>query len=149
MQQFKRRKKLLVNRPFQLSFLKHLIVIAIAIGVLVYVSNQYFFWQMHKLGLEQGLPADHIFFQFIEDQRIMMIWIFLATGVFVSSLLAGFGLYYSNRIAGPLLRLQMYFEKQEFNQPGKKLEFRKNDYFPELAKTINDCFAKTSSADKD
>jgi hypothetical protein len=141
-----RRKQLLVNRGFQLNFLNHSVFLAVLLLAIIYAANQFFFWRFGQLGLQQGLPADHIFFQFLEDQKFLMGLIFLAVGAVVVTVLIFFGLYYSNRIAGPLLRLQRFFENKDLPSSVDRLEFRENDFFPEVATAINDYFSRTESS---
>jgi hypothetical protein len=135
-----RRKNYLINRSFQLSFLTHILVLALGVICIIYASNWYFFWKMTKMGISQGLPPDHIFFRFIQDQQIEMDWVFLSTALVVVALLCCFGLYYSHRIAGPLYRLQTYLKNLKGERPQHRLAFRSKDYFPEVAQSVNDYF---------
>ncbi len=139
-----RRKKLLINPDFQIKFLKNLLFLNVAVCGIFYLAHAYFFWQGRELGRSIPLPADHVFFRFIDEQQRTMNLISLGTMCVVSGLIIAFGLVYSHRIAGPIFRLQKFLkEKREGTEKGQ-LSFRENDYFPEVAHAVNDYFAADS-----
>ena len=106
---------------------------------------------MQKLGLEIGLPADHVFFTFIASQKSSMTSVFVVTSLFVAIYLFVFGLLYSHRIAGPIYRLQQDLKGFTAGKPLRRIKFRKGDYFQELANAVNDqvCPETKSQSDED
>lgn len=48
-----------------------------------------------------------------------------------------YGLYLTNRIAGPIYKLKIHMEKLAEGQEVEDIAFRKNDYFKELAELFN------------
>jgi len=107
-----KRKKLLVNRHFQLSFIGVMAGSAFLVMITTYLANSYFFWKFGKLGMDLHLAADHAFFQFLKNQQILMSGIFLVNSLVVFTLLITLGLVFSHRIAGPLYKLQKHLQKR-------------------------------------
>lgn len=140
-----RRLILLINRKFQMSFLLYTIASAWVILAITFGANRYFFWKFAQKGEMLGLRPGHIFFRFLEEQRWTMDLIFLGTALLSSFFLIGYGLYLSNRIAGPLHQLKNYLEAVGNGKNLHPLKFRKNDYFQELAEVTNQCFTQKSS----
>jgi hypothetical protein len=132
-----KRKKLLINPDFQINFMKNMIFLNLVICGVFYAANAYFFWQGRQLGQEIGLTPGHVFFRFLDEQQRSMNIISLITMIVVSFGIVMFGLVYSNRIAGPIYRLQKYCRERAEGTEQGNLYFRKNDYFKEVADSIN------------
>src|SRR5262245_61137332 len=100
-----KRKVFLINPRFQLSFMAWMVGISFVVVGIFYGANWYFFREFWEQGKALGLPPDHVFFEFLRDQRQFMNWIFVGTAIcsFVSVCLIG--LVFSHRVAGPLYRL--------------------------------------------
>lgn len=60
----------------------------------------------------------------------LLIFIYFTT-------IVGYGLYFTNRIAGPLYRMKIHMENLLENKDAPDLVFRKNDHFKELAVLLN------------
>jgi len=132
-----KRKKLLVNRHFQLSFIGVMAGSAFLVMITTYLANSYFFWKFGKLGMDLHLAADHAFFQFLKNQQILMSGIFLVNSLVVFTLLITLGLVFSHRIAGPLYKLQKHLLETSKSGRYSKVFFRKSDFFYELADAYN------------
>jgi hypothetical protein len=133
-----RRKVLLINRKFQLSFLSYTLSIAVTVMAVFFVANRYFFWAFARKGQAMGLDEGHIFFRFLAEQRWTMDLIYLATGAVVCAILLAHGLYLSNRVAGPLYNLQKYLQDYLSGRRQGTLQFREKDYFQELASVVSE-----------
>jgi hypothetical protein len=130
------RKQLIIDKNFQFSFLKSTVLINIAALVVFIGAQTIFFLKMKNFGTDAGLPAGHVYYDFISEQQTVMI----AIGV-VSFLLLGlitfiWALNFSNRIAGPIYRLKGLLEKRLQGET-VEIKVRENDYFNELAKLID------------
>jgi uncharacterized paraquat-inducible protein A len=132
-----KRKKLLINPEFQLSFLTYTLGIAATILVVFFGANRFFFWRFKQKGIDIGLPADHVFFRFINEQQWNMDLIFLVTAVIALAALIFYGLYLSNRIAGPIYHLETHLQKRLSGEKTPALKFRTKDYFKELEDPVN------------
>jgi len=140
-----RRRVLLINPKFQISFLAYTCGIAFAILGIFFTANRYFFWKFAQRGKQIGLPPEHVFFRFLTEQQTMMDVIFFVTATITFTALIVYGLYLSNRVAGPIYRLKKYLVDYASGRVTSKLTFRKKDYFLELAAHVNDCLDKVDS----
>lgn len=133
------RKSYLINPAFQLRFVSFVLSIAIAAILVFYIANMYFFWNFISIGKELAFPPDHAFFRFIAEQRRTMNLIFAVTSAVVFVFIVGGGILLSHRVAGPLHRLRRHFEKLSESGELKPVNFRKGDFFPEIAEAFNRC----------
>ncbi len=144
-----RRKVLLINRKFQMSFLSYTLSIAVVIMAVFFAANRYFFWAFERKGKAMGLDEGHIFFRFLAEQRWTMDLIYLITGVVACAILLAYGLYLSNRVAGPLYNLQQYLESYLAGRRQGPLQFREKDYFQELAVVVSDTVERSELSKKE
>ena len=97
------------------------------------------FYRFNFLGTELGFDSTHKFYQFIEEQFILVTTIFVAIAISSSFLLGVYSFFLSHRIAGPVENLKIRFKKLETEDPKNcKTKFRKDDFFHDLANAYND-----------
>ena len=137
MDNLKRRKQLLIDPHFQMSFLGYSVSTAILVTAIFFTANRVFFWFFAQKGKTLGLPENHIFFRFIAQQRWTMDLISVITALLVSAVLVAYGLYFSNRIAGPIYHLKNHLRDRSEGKSRGPLHFRNNDFFPELPELVN------------
>lgn len=130
------RKTFLIQPKFQIMFMGFVVFSSFIVIMSIYAANLYFFWKFHQIGLNQHLEADHSFFQFIEQQKQAMNWIFLGLSAFVFVALSLAGLIFSHKIAGPIYRMREHLNRTKISKP-QKLKFRKGDFFSDLADAYN------------
>src|SRR6478609_6016420 len=63
------RKNFLINPKFQLSFLAYTLGVSILTIGFFCAADAYFFWKFKQLGAGLGLPSNHVFFQFLDEQH--------------------------------------------------------------------------------
>ena len=133
------RRKYLINADFQLPFVMRMIIInLLTIGIL-YIGMYVIFYRFNFLGTELGFDSTHKFYQFIEEQFILVTTIFVAIAISSSFLLGVYSFFLSHRIAGPVENLKIRFKKLETEDPKNcKTKFRKDDFFHDLANAYND-----------
>jgi hypothetical protein len=131
------RKVFLINPKFQLTFIFFMIGLAAVAIAIIYAANVYFFWKFRQMGEAVGLSPDHVFFQFLSQQRHEMNWVFVGTSVAVFTLIAISGIMMSHWVAGPLYRLHKHMLAIAGGRTGGDVKFRKRDFFPELADAFN------------
>ncbi|MEO5668904.1 MAG: hypothetical protein ABIR96_12665 [Bdellovibrionota bacterium] len=139
-----KRKKFLINPDFQISVIKQMLVLACAVIAIFYSASFYHFWSLKQQGLAMGLPATHVFFQFLRDQQDTMDLFFLFTSIATIVAIVGFGIFLSHRVAGPLFRMKQYLDKDLDAAEPALLKFRDGDYFPEIAESLNVRLSKTA-----
>lgn len=137
MSRAKNRKSYLIKPEFQWKLVGYsLLLSSFIIGVL-YFANYFFIRSLENLGLDVGLTQDHPFFMFLYEQSRLLDMIFLGIVVAVTLITVVSGLWLSNKIAGPIYRIETSLG--EWLEKGKtqKISFRKGDFFEELMVVCN------------
>ena len=131
------RKVYLINPRFQLRITTYFILLAL-INILVFYGCVYYFFDIFSSkGIEIGLPENHVFFMFIEDQVSQMTSIFIVMSILTIFILLIAGIFISHRIAGPMYRLNMDLRGMAEKKELKMLKFRKKDFFQEIPEAFN------------
>ncbi len=136
-QRARKKRTLLINPRFQLTFLAWSVVMLLASIGTFYAGIHYFFFKFVRLGAIAGLPADHVIFQFLDAQKTQMNQIFIWTSVAAALILVAGSLWISHRVAGPLHRLRSHMDLMADGKTLDEVKFRKHDFFPELANSCN------------
>ena len=133
------RRKYLINADFQLPFVMRMIIINLfTIGIL-YLALYIIFYRFNFLGDELGFESTHKFYQFVEEQFILITTVFVAVAISSSFLIGVYNFFLSHRIAGPLENLKIRFKRMESEDLKEcKTSFRKDDFFHDLASSFND-----------
>lgn len=141
-EQKQNRKSYLIKPDFQWKMIGYAAVLSALILVLVYGAHTYFIYSLKMLGSEAGLDSGHVFFRFVDEQSGILNSIFLMIAVGINLLVVFGGLWLSNRIAGPIYRVESSF--LEYNEKGQtaKVKFRQHDFFPELMTAFNQFLEK-------
>ena len=140
------RKVLIINPRFQYRMMIHALTLGAFIVGVLYGANYYLFYNLAQTGIQLGLPATHPYFQFLEQQNLLMNWIFLITAGVVLSVILLWGAVISHRIAGPVYRICKHLQTMAETKKVSEVSFRKNDYFPELADSLNSYLKKSGSS---
>jgi hypothetical protein len=131
------RKVLLINKKFQYSVIAWFFFFSLILITIFYGSIWYFFNQLTAEAVSIGLPPDHVFFLFVDDQKSIMNKIFLFSCFFSFVTISFGGLYISNKVAGPIYRFTRHLKTNSI-QNAKALKFRNGDYFIELQEAFNE-----------
>lgn len=131
------RKIYLINPNFQLRVTSYFILLAIINILVCYACVYYFFDIFQSKGVEIGLPKNHVFFMFIEDQMMQMNSVFLVMATLTAVILLIAGVLISHRIAGPMYRLNQDLRLMADNKELRSLKFRKKDFFQEIPESFN------------
>jgi len=143
-----REKKFLINPDFQIQFMLSLAIISILSMSIIYIANDYFFQSYLAKGEALNLPPDHPFFLMIHEQKRFMAKVFITVAVSITTIVSLWGLFFSHKIAGPLYRLQQYFQKALTESKLKdKIYFREDDFFHEIPASINR-YVESTQTDK-
>ncbi len=131
------RRSYLIDPPFQLRFVGTTLLVAFLVLAVIYVSNAFFILKFMKIGQELSFPEGHPFFHFLREQQRVLDQVFLWTGLAVGLGLFVGGIFLSNRIAGPIYRLDSHIKRILETGEWSEVQFRSGDYFPQLADHIN------------
>lgn len=136
-----RRKKILIYPQFQIKFICHGILLS---GLFLF---SFFYYEnkksseLEKLILDLNYQNDHpinLLIQSHLNDRFSFFMTILAINFLFIALTY---LIMSHRIAGPITKTILYLYEE--HKVGKPLEFRKKDYFQELASAVNSIFKKS------
>tara|TARA_B100000927_G_scaffold276843_1_gene257974 strand:- start:195 stop:527 length:333 start_codon:yes stop_codon:yes gene_type:complete len=83
-----------------------------------------------------GLVRDHPFYLFLDEQKTLMILLFLIVSVLNVSIIMVTGIFISQKIAGLMFRLKKFFNDEDIDPVGR-ISFREDDYFLELEDSVN------------
>jgi len=143
---FHKRRQFLINPNLQLKVSGWFIALAVVNIVIFYSCINYFFNIFYEKGVEIGLPKNHVFFMFIEDQVSHMNMIFIASSVITMVIILFAGILISHRIAGPMFRLTRQLNDLSESGDFKKVSFRNGDYFSEVADAFNQVVDKQNAS---
>ena len=135
------RKVILINKAFQCSLLGWFSLLSVILISIFYTSVWYFFNNLKNEATSVGIPADHIFFIFINEQKANMDSVFIVTSIIALFLILVGGLVISHKVAGPIYRLTKHLKDHDRSNV-VPVKFRKGDHFPELEEAFNDFLKK-------
>ena len=94
-----KRKIILINPKFQLKISAYFAFLTVVNIAIFYSCIRYFFQVFVDMGVEIGLPKNHVYFMFMEDQMLTMNIVFLISSIVTIGLLMIFGVFISHKIA--------------------------------------------------
>lgn len=138
MEEGKGRKIFLINPSYQLSVMFHFLVLFFTVMIVtVFAIN----WQLEPV-IEQikisQLPASDPLIASMADFIHMINITVIALLGFSFIMFAIMGLIVSHKSAGPIYSLTQHLRKLRDNKKVEPINFRKGDYFQELADEINE-----------
>jgi hypothetical protein len=138
--QNRKKSSLLINPKFQWTLIGYAALLATVILMAVYALISYGFKEFIQIGNQAGLPADHIYFQFIQMQEVTFNRVILILAFVIGMILILGGLAISHKIAGPIHRMKNELAKMRDSEGPvlQEIQFRKGDFFPELADSFNE-----------
>ena len=139
----KKRKIYFINPPFQIRFIAFSIISSLIIILLVAGMQYYFFHHYQTLGIQNGIPSDHIFFEFLNEQKSFLTLALLFLAVIITIIQVTLGILFSHRVAGPLYRMNKHLQEIT-NGTAEKMTFqvRKDDYFSDVVDNFNTMIEK-------
>ena len=140
------RRNYLINKPFQLKFISFCFWVAAVVVVVFLMANLQFFSKFYSMGEALNLPADHVFYQFLAEQKKTLMKLFILSSVIGTAFIFIYGMFFSHKIAGPLYRLHTHMMKVARGETDSDVSFRKGDFFPELADAYNAQLKRKKSA---
>jgi methyl-accepting chemotaxis protein len=142
-----KRKSYLIKPPFQWKMISYAAGLSLFILAILYFANHYFIMALRQQGIDAGLSPDNPFFSFLLEQAHFLDLIFLGVAIVVNLVVILGGLWLSNRIAGPIYRVETSLKELAEGRSIQPISFRKSDFFPDLVMLINQ-FAEKQNRDK-
>lgn len=131
-----KRSNYLINPKFQWDLIKKFILLTFFNILSFYWIVYYFFFNLESKAKIIGLVKDHPFYLFLDEQKLLMLILFLIVSIINISIIMLTGIFISHRVAGPLYRLQKFLEDENI-KTAERISFRKDDYFLELEEALN------------
>ncbi len=123
-------KTLLLDPKLQLILISYFVFLFMISTLSIYGVIYLFFYRFTQKALSVGLPADHVFFHFINGLKYDLDMTFLAFSVFNMVLLIGCGILISHKIAGPVYRIKKFLTSE--NIKNERFVLRKGDFFRDV-----------------
>ena len=130
-------RKWIINRKFQRTFLLHTVLSTLVVIIINVVTVWYFFRQSYFYGKAMAFPNNHAYFFLLQRQTHIALGVGIVGGLVILIALTVMGVLFSHRIAGPLFRIQRHMNEIADGKPIIEIEFRKNDFFREIADAFN------------
>lgn len=132
------RLKLLIYPSFQLQFIGIQLLAAALTFSMIWWRVGESFAELHQRAVLAGFGAGHPYFDLLRYQEAQIftnLLLAFGAGTLLSTLIF---LNYSQRLAGPIVRLHGYFSEMRLGQTTPPpLVFRKADFFSDLPEIIN------------
>lgn len=138
----KQRKIYLINPAFQMRFVAFSIISSLVVILLVAGMQYYFFHHYQTLGIKNGIPSDHIFFEFLSEQRNFITIALVILAAVITIFQVTLGVLFSHRVAGPLYRMNRHMQEITAGGEPSTFQVRDGDYFTELADNFNAMIVK-------
>ena len=136
------RKKFIVNARFQYTFIAVMVIVSLASIACFYVANWQFFDSFQSISVQFSMPESHPYRQFIMNQQKLLNKFFIIASVVNFVFITIIGMLWSNKIAGPIYRIQQSLRRIADGGKIDNITVRKDDFFQELPESINEVFAK-------
>ena len=134
-----KRTNFMVLPGFQIRFMMYIIGFALFGIIVLYATNHIYFSRLIAEGQQLGLSPDHIYFEFVNQQKEVLNTTFMTVAAIVFGALILVGLVLSHKIAGPIYRIQLHLlEIREKGEASRPLSFRDGDFFPEVAELVEE-----------
>ena len=132
-----RRKTYFINPKFQLKFILYTLVPNIFCLTLFYVMTDLYFLKLVHDGEALGLAANHPYFSLLNDQSALMNKVFIILSIVTTLFFIIWGILFSHKIAGPMLRLKNHMDNDAKTGKLNTLNFRPDDFFQEIPDSYN------------
>lgn len=136
------RFKLIIYPAFQVRMILINVGLFALFGGVIFFQVHQAFSKLETLGKKANIPEGSSYFKFLEYQE-SEIFFYAGISAIVICGLSGFLIaLYSNKLAGPLVRLRNFFTQIANGGKVDTVSFRKNDYFQEFPDIINRSFER-------
>ena len=133
-----RRNKLIVNPGFQYFILGYFTICSFLTMCIFYVIN-YFYFQHLFVHLSKTVPvvSEHLKLYLVHQNEYMLLSFVFTTAIVILISFIG-GMYISNRVAGPIYRMQSTLKNIIESKKLEPMKFREGDFFVELESSFNE-----------
>lgn len=136
-----RRRRYLIQPKFQLTLIAFNAILAALTIIIFYAQNIAAFTELSGADIEE-LQANEYIQEVIQEEETKLRRIFSLTSLVVLFLMVVGGLILSNRVAGPIYRMQTHMKDLLDGKDVGPIKFRDKDFFLELAEQYNEVLKK-------
>ena len=126
-----KRKEMMVNPKVQYTLMATFIVAMLILITVCYISSLYLVENIREQVLTDG-PSP-----ILDQLKDNMVLILAITTAILITGVGSWILIVSHRIAGPIFGLVKIMQDLANGKPGRKVHFRRGDFFPELEQAFN------------
>ena len=145
----KKRKTLLINPAFQFNFIAYCGLTSLMASLAFYIATTVFMNQLEAFGESLNLSDNHIFWKVLEVHHHNLNYLFFVTALILFFIQVIIGLFYSNKIAGPIYRLTREVKQAKSLNELPIISHREDDLFGELYEAINEKVMQEEPDNKD
>lgn len=140
--------RFLSNPRFQIKFLAYSCGIALLVTLLLFLVEFLFFWRVAHGDPLLGFQVNESFLSVLGQIQLRRNILLGVTSLLIFSTIAAWAFLISHRIVGPLDRLRKHMDSVAKGETLEDVEFRKDDFFPELARSYNRQLSKLRPKEK-
>lgn len=133
----RRRTRLLILKSFQIRYISLILLLLFSAALLTGYTVYYTTWVMFGEKLAVVYPQGLLLEIIGKVNTVLLLRL-----LFISPLVILIGLVLSNRIAGPIYRIQRFIKKIQSGDYTGKLKLRDKDELQDLAATVNSLVSK-------
>ena len=144
-----RRKKILIDKTFQIRLTVYIVIFSVLVSILL-GSIAYLYDNLFHVYF--NATDGHMMSELVKKLTTFNPESFVRTIIFIicfSLFITLFGLRQSHRIAGPIQKIRSALLSISENRFDREIAFREQDYFPMLAKDLNNTLKTLKSKKKD
>lgn len=134
------KKNYIINKKFQFRLISYFVGLFALTTLSLYGTSFLFFWRLKQKALTIGIPKNHVFFMFLNNQKYDLDILFISLSFLNLVILVIAGILISHRIAGPLFKLNKYLKN--ISPASEEFRLREKDFFKELEPVVNDLKGK-------
>lgn len=134
------KKNYIINKEFQFRLISYFVALFGLTTLSLYGTSFLFFWRLKQKALTIGIPENHVFFMFLNNQKYDLDILFISLSLLNLVILIISGILISHRIAGPLFKLTKYLKN--ISKESEEFKLREKDFFKELEPIVNDVKGK-------
>lgn len=134
--QLRQVKNIIIDGKFQFKLLSYFVGLFFLTTICLYSTTFLFFWRLKSKALNVGIPENHVFFKFLENQKYDLDMLFIGLAILNFIILITVGFIISHRVAGPIYKLKKYL--QSMNSESENFKLRSTDFFKELEPIMNE-----------
>lgn len=129
-------KNILIEPALQLRLMSYFVALFALTIITLYLVNYYFFATLKGKAMAVGIPLEHVFFSYLNDQKSMLdrLFFFLAFLNFLFLFVVGF--IVSHRVAGPYFKLKRHLKNLNADSPDLRL--RNHDLLRDIEPIVNE-----------